>query len=106
MLTALFRSRRAIRNTKPSFPWRSRHRGRRNAFSNGHEFRGTRDDLVAKLVGQFLIRLEAHAQGRGRSVISVALQLVDQIFASVVGLVVGAVLLVDQPDVIVAVYQG
>src|SRR5262249_32255477 len=31
---------------------------------------------------------------------------VDQIFASVVGLVVGAVLLVDQPDVIVAVYQG
>ena len=67
--------------------------------------RRVRDDLVAQRVGQLRIGLEAHAHRRRRAVVGVALQLVDQIVARVVRLGVAAVLLVDQPDVVVAVDQ-
>ena len=74
-------------------------------FSNGQEFRRIRNDLVAKLVSELLIGFEAHAHRRGRSVIGVALKLIDQIVARVVRLRVAAVLLIDQADVVVAVDQ-
>ena len=51
------------------------------------------------------IGLEAHAHRRGRTVVGVALKLVDQIFARVVRLRVAAVFLIDQPDMVMAIDQ-
>src|SRR5262249_1195605 len=93
-----FGGRGSVRNTESRFTRWSRHRWRCDAFANRQEFRCVRDDFVAKFVGQLLIGLEAHAHRSCGAVISVALKLVDQILARVVGLLVAAVLLVDEPD--------
>ena len=106
VLAALFRGGCAVGNAEAGFARRTRHRGRRDTLSNRQEFRRIWDDLVTELVRQLLIGLQTHAHRRRRSVIGIALKLVDQIFTSIVRLLVGAVLLVDQTDVVVSVDQG
>ena len=73
-------------------------------FPTVRNCRGVRDVTSSRsAIRQVLIGLEAHAHRRRRSVVGVALQLIDQVVARVVRLGVAAVLLVDQPDVVVAV---
>ena len=94
---------RAVGDTKPRLAGRATDRSCCDAFPYREEARRIRDHLVAKLVRQLLVRLEAHAQ-RGRdAVVRVALQHVNEDLASIVRFAVAAVLLVDEADVVVAV---
>src|SRR5262249_39769512 len=94
VLAALLRRRGAVGNTEAGFARWSGHRCRRDAFPNGKKFRSIRDDLVAKLVRQLLISLETPTQRCRCALIGVALKLINQILASVIGLFVGSVLFV------------
>src|SRR5207247_10441359 len=106
VLAALFRGGCAVRNTETGFARRTRNRGRRDTLSNRQEFRRIWDDLVTELVRQLLIGLQTHAHRRRRSVIGIALKLVDQIVTSIVRLLVCAALLVEQTAVVVSRAPG
>ena len=102
---ALVCSRGAVRNSRASLAWRTRHRSCGDPFPYCQKTRRIRNQLVAQAIRELRIGLEPHAQRSRHAVVRVPLELVDEILARVVRLPVAAIPHVDEPDVVVAVDQ-